>query len=134
MAPGWTGSLSAGNDIAVVLLDAPVLAVQGYQLAQDTAQGASVVLAGYGLSGDGTQGSVAGTFGTLRYEWLAGWMGYKVFYDPTLVPLLLLSVVGVLGMAWNLGTTPGRRRRRLPGESNLPARENNALVAQGRSR
>ncbi len=40
--------------------------------------------------------------GTLRYEWLTGWMGYRIFHDPTLVPLLALSVLGVLGLAWHL--------------------------------
>ena len=67
VSPGWNGSLSAGNDIAVVLLNAPLLSVQGYQLAQGSAQGASIVLAGYGLTGNGTQGASAGTFGTLHY-------------------------------------------------------------------
>lgn len=67
VAPGWSGSLSAGNDLAVVLLSAPVTAVQGYHLADGPAQGASIVLAGYGLSGNGTQGASAGSFGTLRH-------------------------------------------------------------------
>jgi hypothetical protein len=40
--------------------------------------------------------------GTLRYEWLAGWMGYRIFYDPTLLPLLGLALLGVAGMAWHL--------------------------------
>ena len=67
VAPGWNGSLSAGNDIAVVLLGAPVLSVQAYELAHGSAQGASVVLAGYGLTGNGTSGATAGTFGSLHY-------------------------------------------------------------------
>lgn len=40
--------------------------------------------------------------GTLRYEWLASWMGYRIFYDPTLVPLFALSLLGVAGMACHL--------------------------------
>jgi hypothetical protein len=40
--------------------------------------------------------------GTLRYEWLSGWMGYRIFYDPTLLPLFALAVLGVAGMAWHL--------------------------------
>lgn len=39
---------------------------------------------------------------TLRYERLAGWMGYKIFYDPTLLPMLVAAVLGVLGLAWHL--------------------------------
>jgi cytochrome c biogenesis protein ResB len=39
---------------------------------------------------------------TLRYERLAGWMGYRIFYDPTLMPLLVTSLAGVLGLAWHL--------------------------------
>jgi hypothetical protein len=47
--------------------------------------------------------------GALRYEWLAGWMGYRIFYDPTLLPLLVLSVLGVLGMAQHLWSAPTPR-------------------------
>ncbi|MBI5275349.1 MAG: hypothetical protein HY854_02730 [Burkholderiales bacterium] len=48
-------------------------------------------------------GDVARTSaGTLRYEFLSGWMGYRIFYDRTLLPLLALSIAGVLGMAWHL--------------------------------
>ena len=48
-------------------------------------------------------GEVAQTpAGTLRYEWLSGWMGYRVFYDRTLLPLLALAILGVAGMAWHL--------------------------------
>lgn len=38
----------------------------------------------------------------LRYERLAGWMGYKIFYDPTLLPMLAVSLIGVLGLGWHL--------------------------------
>ena len=37
--------------------------------------------------------------GELRYERLSTWMGYKVFYDPTLQWLFMVAVAGVLGMA-----------------------------------
>jgi hypothetical protein len=40
--------------------------------------------------------------GTLRYEWLSGWMGYRIFYDPTLVPLFILALLGVAGLACHL--------------------------------
>jgi hypothetical protein len=47
----------------------------------------------------------------LRYERLLGWMGYRVFYDPTLIPLLVVSLAGALGLAWHLW---GRALRLLP--------------------
>lgn len=40
--------------------------------------------------------------GTLRYQWLSGWIGYRIFYDPTILPLLALSILGVAGLAWHL--------------------------------
>jgi len=45
---------------------------------------------------------------TLRYERLMGWMGYRVFYDPTLIPLLIVSLLGVAGLAWHLWQRVGR--------------------------
>ncbi len=42
--------------------------------------------------------------GVLRYEGLSSWMGYKLFYDPTLQWLFLTAILGVLGLAihfWN---------------------------------
>ena len=46
--------------------------------------------------------SIALPGATLRYERLAGWMGYRIFYDPTLVPMLIASLLGVLGLGWHL--------------------------------
>src|SRR3569623_1251316 len=37
--------------------------------------------------------------GQLRYERLSTWMGYKIFYDPTLQALFIVAMSGVLGMA-----------------------------------
>lgn len=37
--------------------------------------------------------------GSLRYDRLAGWMGYRIYYDPTLHWLFLASMIGVLGLA-----------------------------------
>jgi len=37
--------------------------------------------------------------GVLRYDELSTWMGYRVFYDPTLHWLFLVAVAGVLGLA-----------------------------------
>ncbi|HEX6363732.1 MAG TPA: cytochrome c biogenesis protein ResB, partial [Albitalea sp.] len=39
---------------------------------------------------------------TLRYQGLAGWMGYRIFHDPTLLPMLGVALAGVLGLAWHL--------------------------------
>ncbi len=37
--------------------------------------------------------------GVLRYEDLTTWMGFKIFYDPTLKPLFITAIISVLGMA-----------------------------------
>jgi cytochrome c biogenesis protein len=37
--------------------------------------------------------------GRLRFEKLTTWMGYRVFYDPTLQWLFFVSVIGVLGLS-----------------------------------
>lgn len=37
--------------------------------------------------------------GVLRYENLTTWMGFKIFYDPTLKPLFVTAIIAVLGMA-----------------------------------
>lgn len=36
--------------------------------------------------------------GKLRYERLSTWMGYRIFYDPTLQALFWVSVIGVFGL------------------------------------
>lgn len=56
--------------------------------------------------------------GTLRYEWLSGWMGYRIFYDPTLLPLLGVALLGVAGLAWHLWA---RLLQPLPASGALPA-------------
>lgn len=37
--------------------------------------------------------------GALRYERLASWMGYKLFYDPTLHWLFVTAIIAVIGLA-----------------------------------
>jgi cytochrome c biogenesis protein len=37
--------------------------------------------------------------GTLRYERLSSWMGYKLFYDPTLHWLFIAAMITVIGLA-----------------------------------
>ncbi len=39
--------------------------------------------------------------GRLRYEYMTSWMGYKVFYDPTLHWMFFISVIGVLGLLFH---------------------------------
>jgi hypothetical protein len=46
--------------------------------------------------------SIALPGASLRYERLAGWMGYRIFHDPTIVPLLAAAVLGIFGLAWHL--------------------------------
>jgi cytochrome c biogenesis protein len=36
--------------------------------------------------------------GRLRYDRLSTWMGYKIFYDPTLHLMFVTAIVGVLGL------------------------------------
>ena len=52
---------------------------------------------------------------TLRYDRLTGWMGYRIFYDPTLVPLFVVSLLGVLGLGWHLWRRSERVVRPLEG-------------------
>ena len=42
---------------------------------------------------------VALPHGRLRYDALTTWMGYRVFYDPTIQWLFFVSVAGVLGLS-----------------------------------
>lgn len=39
--------------------------------------------------------------GQLRYEKLLTWMGYKIFYNPTIKWLFFVSMLSVLGMSWH---------------------------------
>lgn len=48
----------------------------------------------------GQMASVPG--GSLRFEGVRGWMGYRIFYDPTLPWLLACAIVSVLALAWHL--------------------------------
>ena len=42
--------------------------------------------------------SVSIAEGELRYEGLSTWMGYRIFYDPTINWLFVVAVAGVLGL------------------------------------
>lgn len=47
--------------------------------------------------------------GQLRYDRLSAWMGYKVYYDPTLRWLFFVSIMAVFGMAWHYWQVMGAR-------------------------
>lgn len=47
--------------------------------------------------------------GALRYERLTSWMGYKVYYDPTLRWLFFVSIVAVVGLAMHYWRVMGSR-------------------------
>jgi cytochrome c biogenesis protein len=40
--------------------------------------------------------------GVLRYDRLNMWMGYTIFYDPTLRWLFVVSIVAIAGLGWHL--------------------------------
>ena len=39
--------------------------------------------------------------GQLRFEAVRMWMGYEIFYDPTLAWLFAAALVGILGLGWH---------------------------------
>jgi len=47
--------------------------------------------------------------GQLRYDRLSAWMGYKVYYDPTLRWLFFVSIIAVIGMGWHYWQVMGAR-------------------------
>ncbi len=59
--------------------------------------------------------------GSLRFDELRTWMGYKIFYDPTLPWLFVVAVAGVGGLAWHfwrrLGSSGPERTGRAAGFS-----------------
>ncbi|EHR72975.1 ResB protein required for cytochrome c biosynthesis [Burkholderiales bacterium JOSHI_001] len=46
--------------------------------------------------------AINGPWGQLRFERLDGWMGYRIHRDPAMLPLLVLALAGVLGLAWHV--------------------------------
>lgn len=50
--------------------------------------------------------------GSLRYERLTSWMGYKVFYDPTLRWLFIAAVVSIMGLGAHFWRKFGVRMQR----------------------
>ena len=47
--------------------------------------------------------------GSLRYERLLTWMGYAVFYDPTIRWLFFVSIISVIGLGWHYWVKMGSR-------------------------
>jgi len=41
------------------------------------------------------------TNGKLRFDEVRGWMGYKIYYDPTLPWLFVSALCGILGLLWH---------------------------------
>lgn len=51
----------------------------------------------------------------LTFVGVRGWMGYRIFYDPTLVPLFALVLVAIGGLAWHVWARGLQRLQPLPG-------------------
>lgn len=48
--------------------------------------------------------------GTLRYDGIRGWMGYRIDHDPAAHALLALAIIAVAGLGFHvLGASPARR-------------------------
>jgi hypothetical protein len=63
----WNGSLGNNNDLALLQLDSAVTGISGYQLYTANPLHQTVLIAGYGLTGVGSSGATASTFGTLHW-------------------------------------------------------------------
>lgn len=66
VATGWDGDLDEGNDLALIALSSAITGIDGYELYDASAQGSTVLIAGYGKTGTGDTGAT-GTSGTLYY-------------------------------------------------------------------
>ncbi|MBL0122588.1 MAG: cytochrome c biogenesis protein ResB [Betaproteobacteria bacterium] len=89
-----------GPDIRFWLhLDTPVQEDRAWTLTSDRASGVLVVntLGNRAELRRGETVSLEG--GTLRFDELRGWMGYRIFFDPTLPWMLSAAVVAVFGLA-----------------------------------
>jgi cytochrome c biogenesis protein ResB len=94
----WTPD--GGEEIRFWLqLDTGIDPDSDWRLDPQNAEGALVVRAGDSrvelLPGE----SIRLDTGFLRYERLAGWMGYRIYYDPTLHWLFLAAMIAVFGLA-----------------------------------
>ena len=64
---GWSGTAGNSNDLALLRLDRAVTGISGFQLYSGNPAGQAVLLAGYGYTGVGETGALAGSFGTLHW-------------------------------------------------------------------
>jgi cytochrome c biogenesis protein len=58
--------------------------------------------------------------GALRYERLSSWMGYKLFYDPTLYWLFFTAIMAVIGLGAHLWRRFGTLETHGAGEAAAP--------------
>lgn len=60
VSPGWNlggiGATPFGADVAVLKLDQPIVNIQGYELIESDVTGGTVLMAGYGRTGNGNTG------------------------------------------------------------------------------
>ena len=86
LADGWNGDFRHGSDLALLPLSFPVAATS-YEIVRDPSfgQGQTVMLAGYGRSGNGNQSNAPIGFGTLRFgtnEYDTVWSASDVIGAP----------------------------------------------------
>jgi len=48
--------------------------------------------------------------GSLRFDELRSWMGYSIYYDPTLPWLFVVAVTGVAGLGWYYWRNPAKQQ------------------------
>lgn len=80
--PGWSGSLSRGNDIAIIQLNAPVTTIQGFNISTSNDVGQEFLIMGHGTTGVGNS-TAAPNWG--EYGWMH-WGRNKA--DATVVQFL----------------------------------------------
>ncbi len=75
---------------------------QGYwALSDETSSGVLVITAGDQRVELREGDEMVFEDGALRYQELTMWMGYTIFYDPTLRWLFFISIFGVIGLGWH---------------------------------
>ena len=67
--------------------------------------------------------------GRLRFERLSTWMGYKIFYDPTLLPLFIAAMLTVVGLTQHYWRKFGQQP--LANRAPLPERHSKAALSDG---
>lgn len=96
-----------GGELRLFLrLDEPLAEDRAWILEPSAARGVLVVHAREGSRElrPGDEVELGG--GTLRFERLAGWMGYRIYHDPALPWLLVFAVTAAAGLASHLWRRP----------------------------